>query len=79
LIYESKEWSKGAQNRKQGKMGGGRLNGGGRKSMIDALTPNSRSFDQKDLSIERSGTASVATTSPHAEFPDRRSGRLKER
>jgi hypothetical protein len=40
---------------------------------------NSCAFDQKDLSRERSGTASVATTSPHAEFPDRRSGRLIRR
>jgi hypothetical protein len=36
---------------------------------------NSRSFDQTDLSRERSGTASVATMFPHAKFPDRRSGR----
>jgi hypothetical protein len=37
---------------------------------------NSRSFDWKVLSLKRSGTASVVTTSPHAEFPDQRSGRL---
>jgi hypothetical protein len=43
------------------------------------MAANSRSFDQKDLSIERSGTASVATTSPHTEFPDRRSGSLIRR
>jgi hypothetical protein len=45
---------------------------------VDAM-PNSRSFNRKDLSIERSGTVSVATTSPHTEFPDRRSGRLIRR
>jgi hypothetical protein len=38
-----------------------------------------RSFDRKDLSIERSGTASVAMTSPHAEFLGQRSGRLFRR
>jgi hypothetical protein len=43
------------------------------------MAANTRSFDRKDLSIERSGTASVATTSPHAEFPVRRSGRLFRR
>jgi hypothetical protein len=47
------------------------------------MAANSRSFDRKDLSLspekERSGTASVATTSPHAEFPDRGSGRLFRR
>jgi hypothetical protein len=41
--------------------------------------PFTCSFDRKDLSIERSGTVSVATTSPHTEFPDRRSGRLIRR
>jgi hypothetical protein len=46
---------------------------------VDAMAPNFRSFDRKDLSIERSGTVSVATTSPHTEFPDQRSGRLIRR
>jgi hypothetical protein len=47
---------------------------------VDAMGPNSRSFDRKDLSIERSGTVSVATMSPsHTEFPGQRSGCLIRR
>jgi hypothetical protein len=46
---------------------------------VDAMAPNSRSFDRKDLAIERSGTVSVATTSPNTEFPSQRSGRLIRR
>jgi hypothetical protein len=41
-----------------------------------AIAANSCSFNRKDLSIERSGTVSVATTSPHTEFPGQRSGCL---
>jgi hypothetical protein len=46
---------------------------------VNAMAPNSRSFDWKDLSIERSGTVSVATMSPHTEFPGQTSGRLFRR
>jgi hypothetical protein len=52
---------------------------GGQKQSEGAIAAISRCFDWKDLSQERSGTALVATTSPHAEFPDQMNGRLFRR
>jgi hypothetical protein len=75
------QWRQKMRRRRRRREGGREeegLNVGGHQQS-EAMTPNSCSFDRKDLSIEISGIISVATTSPHTEFPGQRSGGLFRR